>query len=607
MAKKGVIEGNFQKQIKKPLTSSPKENKYFVLIMMGVFLVFVFLFTTFKIADDDFFWHLSTGRYIIQNGTVPGTDVFGEITQNVKWIPFEWGWDVMTYLMFRAGGFNLILVFRSIAFVFIFGYLFRILNKFKVHSIISLIVLFALIIAMMDRLTPRPHVITYVFFVILINILVSSKYLDRNKYFKYLYFLPLIFLIWGNFHPGVLAGGLILFIFTVSEILVYLFPVKFASSEIPAFTKDQLIRLILLSAASALVLLINPHGIQTYVYTYEHTGMKMLEFIKEWRSPFDPEVGYGFINLFYKIFLFSGVLILIYAYQKKDLFFALIYAGFVLYSIRAIRFMIDYEIVVTFFMVIAMNHFINVLIKKKLLNKILSFVLYNNIVKAVFILIMGFIVYNIPGGTLDLKLKYYRVFGFGVDKAYLPVQLMDFIKENNISGKVYNYFESGGMLIWSIPGQRDFIDSRNLNDEIYFEYRSIMTKSPGFEEKIKKYDFDFVIYVDPDLIRRPQTLQANIISYISDNPDWKLVYWDDRSFLFLKNEQQYGDIIKKYEYRILNLYDYVGKQQEFYSKVKSNPELALLELERKSKTEPNGVVYQNMKIQINKILNRIQK
>jgi hypothetical protein len=604
LTKKKIPVNTAQKPSKKTISIFQDEHKYFVFIVMGVFLVFVFLFTTFKIADDDFFWHLATGRYIVENGVIPGTDVFGELTQNVKWIPFEWGWDVFSYLLYQIGGFNLILIFRSIALVFIFWFIFRLLNKFRVNSIVSLIVLASLIVAMMDRLTPRPHVITYLFFIVLINILVSAKYLERNKYYKYLFFLPLIFLIWGNFHPGVLAGGLILFIFTVSETLVYLFPDKLTSSGITALNKDQLIKLWVISIASALVLLINPHGIQTYIYTYGHTNMKMLEYIKEWRSPFDPEVGYSFINLLFKIFLFGGFLILIYAYIRKDIFVAIIYIGFVLYSIRAIRFMIDYEIIIAFFLALSLDYFINLLKQKNSFNKFISFVLYNNIVKIAVVLGMIFVMYNIPDGSLYVKImRYYRIFGLGVDNAYMPVQLMDFVKENNISGKAYNYFESGGILVWSIPGQKNFIDSRNLNDDIYFEYRSIMTKGAGFADKIEKYGFDFIIYVDPDLIRRPQTLQSNIISYFSDNPNWKLVYWDDRSFLFLKNEERYAELIKKYEYKILNLYDYVGNQQLFNSRVKSNPELAKYELERKFYSEPNGAIYQNMKNQITKILN----
>jgi hypothetical protein len=46
-----------------------------------LFLNFVSLATSFKISgDDDIFWHLKTGEFILRNKTVPSTDVFGLTT-----------------------------------------------------------------------------------------------------------------------------------------------------------------------------------------------------------------------------------------------------------------------------------------------------------------------------------------------------------------------------------------------------------------------------------------------------------------------------------------------------------------------------------------------
>src|ERR1043166_3539376 len=95
---------------KKPTTKSASkqsfytENKYsknsasITYGLFVIFAVFVFIFTTYKISgDDDFFWHLATGRYIVENHSVPDTDIFGFVSAGNEWIPFEWGWDVLTY------------------------------------------------------------------------------------------------------------------------------------------------------------------------------------------------------------------------------------------------------------------------------------------------------------------------------------------------------------------------------------------------------------------------------------------------------------------------------------------------------------------------------
>ena len=108
-----------------------KENIYLVWGMFIVFLLCVFSVTSHKIEDDDFFWHLSTGKFITENGYVPSTDVFGYATQNAEWIPFEWGSDVVFYTLYKVVNYNGIFIFGSIIFCLIFLIYFRLLSKLR--------------------------------------------------------------------------------------------------------------------------------------------------------------------------------------------------------------------------------------------------------------------------------------------------------------------------------------------------------------------------------------------------------------------------------------------------------------------------------------------
>lgn len=580
-----------------------EENKYYVYALVLAFSTLVFFAASYKISgDDDFFWHLATGRYIVQNQVVPDTDVFGYATAGVEWIPFEWGWDVITYGLYNLGGYNLILAFRSLIFTLIFFLYYLLLRKFKINAVISFILFFILLVSIMDRLSPRPHVLTYLFFVLLLYIITQFKYLNRDKYLKWLYFLPLLFLIWGNVHMGVLAGGLLLFIFSVSEVTIYLYPRKFTSSEIKPLSKIQLQRLLIISVVSALALLVNPHGLHTYMYAYGHTKMKLLETINEWRNPFSPGMDFGFIVTFYKLLLFSGIIILIYSVKKKDLFFALVFIGFAIYSVRAIRLTVDYEIIIIFFLAVSINYYIQTWANSGKGNEVLRFLLYNNAVKAIMIVLFVFITYNIQNEEVYHWLKYYRVPGFGINGEFIPVQLVDFMKEANISGKPFNHFGTGGYLVWNFPDQKNFIDSRNLNDAIFFEYNNIMVKSRGFEKKLDDYGVDYVVFLDPDLIRRPKDLQTNIVSYLARNPGWKLLFWDDKSFLFVRDIPKFADAINKYEYKILNSYNFMFYPQEFDKKVKEDPERAKLELNRKIASDPQGFIMESIRQAFQKII-----
>ena len=311
-----------------------KDNKIFNYIVLALFGIFLILLTTFKISgDDDVFWHMATGRYIIEIGSVPSTDVFGFVTQGQEWMPFEWGWDVITYGLYNIGGYTALSIFRTIVFLAIFAILFWVMQRFKVSFNISILVLGLMAFGTIDRLTPRPHIMSYLFFAILVWIITDYKYFRHN--YKVLFFLPLIFLIWSNMHMGIIAGMFFFGIYVLYELLLFVFKSK------DAMKKADMVRLLLIAGACVLVMLINPNSYQTYVYAYEHTQMKMLITINEWRSPFNELFDGSFVTIIYKIFLFGGILILFYAVKKKDLFIAMLVIGFAIYSVTAVTLTVD--------------------------------------------------------------------------------------------------------------------------------------------------------------------------------------------------------------------------------------------------------------------------
>lgn len=594
MAKQKVKEAVHKK---KPALTL-EENKYALYGLLGIFLVLVFFAASYKISgDDDLFWHLATGRYIVENKVVPDKDVFGFVTGGAEWIPFEWGWDVLSYGLFNLGGYDAILAFRSIAFCFVFLMLFLLFRKFKVNTFITFLLLFLLLIGIMDRLSPRPHIITYVLFSLLLYILMNYKYCDRVRYSKRLYFLPLIFLVWANSHMGVLAGGLVLFIFVISETIIFLKPKSYTSPDAKALTKDELRKLWVISAICALVLLVNPHGISTYLYAYSHTKMKMLATVNEWQNPFTDKVDFGITLSIFKLFLFCGVFILIYSYIKKDIFFVLMFTAFAIYSVRAVRFTVDYDIVMIPFIAISVNYFLS-RIKSSKFAAFMNGMVPKGILGVFFIYIISLI----PSNAIYEKMQYYRISGWGINSDFIPVQMYDFMKENNIKGTPLNHFGTGGYIVWNTPGEKNYIDSRNLNDEIYNEYNLILSMRPGFEKKIEERGFDYFVYLDPDLIRRPNDLKGLVTAYFSVNPNWKLVFWDDKSMLFVKNVPKFAPLIEKYAYNIINPYTFLFNKAEFEDNIRRNPQTAKNEIERKLNTEPGGVLFRNLNQSAGKLL-----
>ena len=152
-----------------------KANPLFDYALLAAFAIFIILFTTFKISgDDDVFWHLATGKYVMETGHVPSTDIFGYVTQGQEWMPFEWGWDVVTFNIYKAFGYEGLSVFRTIIFLSIFFIYYLILRKFKVSTTLSVFMFLIIAFGIIDRLTPRPHIISLLFFVLLLYLILAS-------------------------------------------------------------------------------------------------------------------------------------------------------------------------------------------------------------------------------------------------------------------------------------------------------------------------------------------------------------------------------------------------------------------------------------------------
>ena len=578
------------------------ENKYVLWGMFIVFTLCVFSISAHKLEDDDFFWHLSTGKFISENGFIPDKDVFGFATQNAEWIPFEWGFDIIFYNLHKIAGLNGIFIFTSALFCFFFFFFIRLLQKLKVNSVITVLLLFILLIAIFDRLSPRPHLFTYLFLAALVYLLFTYKYINRQKYFDRLYFIPLLFLLWGNLHLGALTGLLLLALFIISEALSFFYPHKSGSKDVPVITRNQLKRFILIFISSAAVLLVNPYGIRTYTYAYSHSKMKMLEQIAEWVSPFNGQIESTFVLTIYKILLFTGLIVLLYSYKKRDFTFSLICLVFAVYSLQAIRFIVDYEIVIIPMLAISLNYF--------LLNKnsgktpaMLSRILNGNAIKAALIIVLLYLAVQFQSDSFYITLQYNREAGLGVSNRYFPQGLYKFMLENKIKGTPFNNFDTGGYYKWLFPDQKIFIDSRNINDELFNEYYSILKMQPGFRDKLDKYGIDIVIFFEPKLSRYPEIMKQQVTEFLLNNKDWALIYWDDLSMLFARNTPQNAELISKFEYKVFNPYTAVFNQKQFEANLGNYPIALDTEMKRKAATEPQGYFYSGMSDIVRKVMN----
>ncbi len=463
-----------------------------IVYIIGI-LNFVLSFK--NIIDPDYGWHISVGRYILENKMVPKSDIFswyGKIN-NLEFISHEWLSDVFMYLLGDFGIIMLLSISCVIFYIFIVKFL-KFSKHFNVSSIIKVIWLLLSFITI-GTLQHRPYLFSYLLFVIFIYIL--FKYLNNNTFKKLIYIVPLLQLFWVNLHGG--SSSLILLILFIVIFLSLIF------KDIRDVGKVKVLSLIFI--ISCLVSLLNPYGYKILFYPfYNMKDTIMLNTIVEWFSP-------NFHGL-YGIYIFAIVVIpiLLFIFYKKDknIIDIVLYFMFLFMMLRSIRFMHYYIFIATYIVGKYMIDFNDINIKFKINMKVIK--IFTCIILSI-LTVMG-VLYQVNNFNKENKHLYY----------YSDTAILKLIELK--PKRLFNDYTTGGYLTYKLYGTNIDIFINGIADiyssNILSDSCNLVNLSDDPDKILEKYNFDVII------IMRNVPLEWYLIK--DDNYD--IYYQDDTATIF---------------------------------------------------------------------------
>src|SRR5262249_24473894 len=223
-----------------------------------------FAFTIMQ--GSDLWWHIASGQWILEHGAVRAPDPFSYTTAGRYWLNDSWLSDVLLYLWARAFGLESLAYWKWLVIVAAWLILFRLLVRLAGDRLASWgTAAFRLAGAapFLDG-RPPPHPL-------LGWALVLDATLARSQPRPW---LPIVFLISANLHASFVLGLL-----TLPVVLL------------PSVRRRQhRMRVLILAAVCFGVTLINPHGGAAVMRALEHAFNPTLPIhqVAEWLPPFEP-------------------------------------------------------------------------------------------------------------------------------------------------------------------------------------------------------------------------------------------------------------------------------------------------------------------------------
>jgi hypothetical protein len=397
------------------------------------FVIFaIYLVTSLLSLDPDFGWHLQAGNYILSHG-VPATDIFTYTAKNFPWVDHEWLGDTLLSIMYSGGGYVLLSIFYSSLWTLSAWLVGR-----KVHNLTIITAVLATV--------PFSGVRAITWSVLglaLLFVIVNAK----SRRIRWV--LPILFLVWANFHGSFVIGFAYLLYMALKQRSWGLFG---------------------LTVISVLVTLINPYGPGLYVEVLRTLGDSSLHFrISEWAPFYIPWMTIPY------------VLVWLCAFAQTDFKNWRKYLGIdVLFFLAGVSSMRNLVLFVIISVGVTDTRLRNIakIIPKNLDKPRRRFIVIIGIIITLFII--GTVVYNFWGVSLDRESSY-------------PKNAVSYLLVHPCSGNLFNDYNYGGYLIWKLPSEKVYIDGRMpswvMDGHKYMdEYISIRTDSKIRNEKFKQYN-----------------------------------------------------------------------------------------------------------------------
>jgi hypothetical protein len=482
------------------------------LIILVIMLV---IFTTAlqPITDPDFWWHLKTGQYIVQNREIPFTDVFSNTKLGSEWIAHEWLSEVVIYAIYRVAGFGgLIVVFATLITVS-FWLVYRRFKDRVGHPIVAGFALLLGAVATTLVWGVRPQIFTLLFASIFLSVL--NRYY-RNEWTRAIWWLAPLMILWVNMHAG-FALGLTLIALTIAGLVL---DVLFLKSELRDNLRQRVPPLFVLFLACGAAVSVNPNGTRMYWYPYETlTSQAMMRFIEEWKSPDFHQPHFQAVLLLLLV-TFSVLALSPKRIRPGELLMLMVTAFAALRSGRNIAF---FSLVAT---PIFGEHLWNWLKSQRLTERILSRTEEepNNRspVKAVLNFLLISVVLIIP----VLGIKRAAAKQPLTEAQQFPAAAVNFMSTQPPPQPIYNAYAWGGYLIWRLyPNYRVYIDGRAdvYGDKLVEEFIKVHDGKPGWLEVLKKRGTRTVL-VEPD---------SALASLLREEDAWQKVFEDQQAIIFV--------------------------------------------------------------------------
>lgn len=492
----------------------------------------------FPELDFDIWWHLRTGRLILEEGRIPFTDPFSFTAAGRPWVTHEWGAEALFHTIDRLGGIDALILFKALIATTALalsawagavssrasagGTAATRMRRSTLPGAALGLLLAAPLIA--PRAFVRPHMLTA--FLLGATLLILQKERETGLWRWRIILIPL-FVLWANLHSGFVLGLATVALSWIGAAIERPTPSgPTLRARVPGFA--------LLAAAC----LVNPHTWKAFAYPFALIGRpEVRSGIVELRTIFHPAYAGA---LFLPALLAAGlILAALLLAQRRTIRWSILLPGlfFAVLALMTLRGVSEFAVLVPA-LVAAHGRVLAPRSSGSLLGRAARRSLPILIALLTF---AGGILAATRGVPMGAEAS--RRVGLGVDRANLPDAAVRFLRDAAPPGRVFHILAFGGYFIHELwPDRQTYIDGRlDVFPEGFLDaYREMMQTGHGWEDAVREHDLAFAVV---DYLDDP-SLDTGLRAHLRDDPEWVLVCFSDNLLVYARRIPANAELIR---------------------------------------------------------------
>lgn len=491
-------------------------------ILVGFLGALFVLLNYFKLWHTDLWGHLSYGRLIWQNGTLPTTEPLMPLAKGVPMVNTAWASQLLGYLTMEQVGVAGIQFIYAALITFVAASLAITLYRRTQQPWIALLsVFFFYWCDYQQLLIVRPQLVGLACFTA-VFVLATSYHTKKWTLFA----IPAIFAIWANFHGSFIVGIALLGALTVGR-AIDLFRRTRKWKAVFAETRTR--HLLFVTELSAAAVLLNPYGIGIYPAVFEISSNPNLRHLIEW-DPLTLRMKQGQAAA-----VLALTLIGLYRLSPRRVTAGevLVLTGLGLGALWTSRLIVWWAPVAAYYFGLHASAVWRTWMHARPKTPKRGGLYTVSILGMLWI----FFAYTPLGNQLlhskeqtpeEAELQTRKALA-----ARTPLEAVDYFKKNPPQGLVFNSYEWGDYLLWSHPDEIKVFVASHVHlvpEEVWGHYLEISQAGPTWDSKLNRYGVNTVVL-------NPQ-LHGGLAQRLEDETEtWSKAFESNKTVIFERKQK----------------------------------------------------------------------